>query len=134
MVIKNNISHMDFEKFDINIKQKTIKIGTSVYPFNCIKNITVDDDMEQPSVMARYFTRTSYLHYFAQINFHLYDGNTVKYKTSFKGQLYKILKTLQPYIAIDDDIERFKFNFLTGPVISGIILCILHYLFDLMHK
>ena len=25
MVIKNNISHMDFEKFDINIKQKTIK-------------------------------------------------------------------------------------------------------------
>lgn len=109
-------------KINIDTNRKTINFNDKCLAFSNIKSIEVRELDNQMDFLEQAFTRTAHYHFFAEIIFYLNNGLTEKYQTNSKGQLYKILKILQPYIKINADIESYKQQIIDAPTIFGILV------------
>lgn len=123
----------DTRNIQINTKERYVQIGNSRYEFSSIGSISVFEDEVQPSASERYFTRYAHNNYFAEISFNLKNGDSVKYKVVSKGQIYKILKTMQPYVQLNDNPENFKIPFCDGPTLFGLICFLLYVIYKFLH-
>lgn len=131
--IKMFLKKSDTRNIQINTKERYVQIENTRYRFSDINSISVLEDEEQPSTCERYFTRYSHKHYFAEFSFILNNGDCIKYKVVSKAQIYKILKTMQPYVKLNDKPEYFKTPFCDGPTLFGVICIILYFMYKFLH-
>ncbi len=131
--IKMLLKKSDTRNIQINTNERYVQIENTRYRFSDINSISVSKDKEQPSKTERYFTRYSHNHYFAEMSFNLNNGDCIKYKVVSKGQIYKILKTMQPYVKLNDKPESFKIPFCDGPTLFGLICFILYLIYKFLH-
>lgn len=122
--ISKFLEKVDFRKIKIDEQKRCVFIQDSVYHFSDIERVFVVEDSDQPTLYERYMSRGCYNAYFATIRFKLKDGTVVSYHAVSKGQIYKILKKLQPYVKVPYNWESYKVSFfsLGAVLVFGIIL------------
>lgn len=130
--ISKFLEKADFRKIKIDEQKRLVSIQDSVYYFSDIERVFVVEDSDQPTLYERYMSRGCYNAYFATIIFKLKDGNRVSYHAVSKGQIYQILKKLQPYVKVPYNWESYKVSFfsLGAVLVFGIILFLIIFFFS----
>ncbi len=130
--ISKFLEKADFRKIKIDEQKRCVFIQDSVYYFSDIERVFVVEDSDQPTLYERYMSRGCYNAYFATIIFKLKDGNRVSYHAVSKGQIYQILKKLQPYVKVPYNWESYKVSFfsLGAVLVFGIILFLIIFFFS----
>lgn len=124
--ISKFLEKADFRKIKIDEQKRCVFIQDSVYHFSDIERVFVVEDSDQPTLYERYMSRGCYNAYFATIVFKLKDGNRVSYHAVSKGQIYQILKKLQPYVKVPYNWESYKVSFFSlGSVLVFVIILFL---------
>ena len=117
----------------IDTVNRIILVNNQTISFSDIKSVSVEI-LETPNVAERYFTRYAHNHTMYKIIFFMNNGTQNEYIVNSTGILYKYLSTLNPYVKINADIEEFKPKFVDGPIIFGIILTLIYFLFKFIGK
>lgn len=122
--ISKFLEKVDFRKIKIDEQKRCVFIQDSVYHFSDIERVFVVEDSDQPTLYEQYMSRGCYNAYFATIRFKLKDGTVVSYHAVSKGQIYEILKKLQPYVKVPYNWESYKGSFFSfgSVLVFGIIL------------
>lgn len=130
--ISKFLEKADFRKIKIDEQKRCVFIQDSVYYFSDIERVFVVEDSDQPTLYERCFCRGCYNAYFATIIFKLKDGNRVSYHAVSKGQIYQILKKLEPYVKVPYNWESYKVSFfsLGAVLVFGIILFLIIFFFS----
>ena len=130
--ISKFLEKADFRKIKIDEQKRCVFIQDSVYYFSDIERVFVVEDSDQPTLYERYMSRGCYNAYFATIMFKLKDGNRVSYHAVSKGQIYQILKKLEPYVKVPYNWESYKVSFfsLGAVLVFGIILFLIIFFFS----
>lgn len=130
--ISKFLEKADFRKIKIDEQKRCVFIQDSVYYFSDIERVFVVEDSDQPTLYERYMSRGCYNAYFATIIFKLKDGNVVSYHAVSKGQIYQILKKLEPYVKVPYNWESYKVSFfsLGAVLVFGIILFLIIFFFS----
>lgn len=130
--ISKFLEKADFRKIKIDEQKRCVFIQDSVYYFSDIERVFVVEDSDQPTLYERYMSRGCYNAYFATIIFKLKDGNRVSYHAVSKGQIYQILKKLEPYVKVPYNWESYKVSFfsLGAVLVFGIILFLIIFFFS----
>ena len=130
--ISKFLEKADFRKIKIDEQKRCVFIQDSVYYFSDIERVFVVEDSDQPTLYERYMSRGCYNAYFATIIFKLKDGNRVSYHAVSKGQIYNILKKLEPYVKVPYNWESYKVSFfsLGAVLVFGIILFLIIFFFS----
>mgnify|MGYP004599701111 FL=1 len=124
--ISKFLEKADFRKIKIDEQKRCVFIQDSVYYFSDIERVFVVEDSDQPTLYERYMSRGCYNAYFATIIFKLKDGTRVSYHAVSKGQIYQILKKLQPYVKVPYNWESYKVSFFSlGAVLVFVIILFL---------
>lgn len=130
--ISKFLEKADFRKIKIDEQKRLVSIQNSVYYFSDIERVSVVEDSDQPSLYERCFCRGYAGAYFATIMFKLKDGSVVSYHAVSKGQIYQILKKLEPYVKVPYNWESYKVSFfsLGAVLVFGIILFLILFFFS----
>lgn len=130
--ISKFLEKADFRKIKIDEQKRLVSIQDSVYYFSDIERVFVVEDSDQPTLYERYMSRGCYNAYFATIIFKLKDGSVVSYHAVSKGQIYQILKKLEPYVKVPYNWESYKVSFfsLGAVLVFGIILFLIIFFFS----
>lgn len=130
--ISKFLEKADFRKIKIDEQKRCVFIQDSVYYFSDIERVSVVEDSDQPTLYEQYMSRGCYNAYFATIIFKLKDGNRVSYNAVSKGQIYQILKKLEPYVKVPYNWESYKVSFfsLGAVLVFGIILFLIIFFFS----
>lgn len=130
--ISKFLEKVDFRKIKIDEQKRCVFIQDSVYYFSDIERVFVVEDSDQPTLYERYMSRGCYNAYFATIIFKLKDGSVVSYHAVSKGQIYQILKKLEPYVKVPYNWESYKVSFfsLGAVLVFGIILFLIIFFFS----
>ena len=122
-----------FDNIKIDTDKKHIIIKNQVILFKEVKNVSVKE-VEQPTVTEMYFSRYARNHQIILVEFQLNDLTVIQCQLNNPAQAYKILKQLEPYVKILDNIEDFKPKIIDGPTIFAIILFIAYLYYQLVLK
>lgn len=130
--ISKFLEKADFRKIKIDEQKRCVFIQDSVYYFSDIERVSVVEDSDQPSLYERCFCRGYAGAYFATIMFKLKDGSVISYHAVSKGQIYQILKKLEPYVKVPYNWESYKVSFfsLGAVLVFGIILFLIIFFFS----
>ena len=102
-----------FSNFTIDEKKHSLKIDGENIKFKDIINITIDDDIDDYTLMERWAARDTGRLRADRINFELKDGNYKHIITRNRKQVYNICKTLMKYKRFDIDLDYYKEPFIT---------------------
>ena len=117
----------------IDTVNRIILVNNQTISFSDIRSVSIEI-IETPSFTERYFTRYAHNHTMYKIIFFMNNGAQNEYIVNSTGILYKYLSILNPYVKINADIEEYKPKFVDGPIIFGIILTLIYFLFKFMGK
>lgn len=96
-----------YDNIKIDTEHNFLIINNKKIKFVDINYITVEE-LEQPSILERTFSRGGHWAYISEITIHLKDSTTKKCTFNTKGRLYNTLKKLEQYVRIEADIDTFK--------------------------
>ncbi|MBR1942681.1 hypothetical protein IJ843_02980 [bacterium] len=97
----------NYDNFKIDTKNKFLTINNKQILFKDINYITVRE-LEQPSISEKLLTKGALCTFNAEALLQMKDGTIEKCKFNYKGILYKFLKTIQPFVKIEEDISCYK--------------------------
>jgi len=118
---------LTFDGFKMNAKEGFLVVNEQVINFADIELVSVRET-QQPAALEKTFSKSAFYAYMSEITFHLHGDVRVNCRFNTKGALYKALKQLSPYVAINADIEMYKPHFAWGFLLlisAGIILAVL---------
>lgn len=96
-----------FDNISINEENKFLILNKEKIFFKDINHIEINE-LNQPALYEKLLSKGAVGNYMTEI-FLFLKNNTIKTcKFNYKAHLYKTLKKLQPYIAINNDIEKYK--------------------------
>lgn len=97
-----------FSNFEMNEKKCSLKIDGEDIKFKNIINITIDDDIEDYTLMERWAAKDTGRLHADRINFELKDGSYRHIVTRNRKQVYNICQTLMKYKHFDIDLDCYK--------------------------
>ena len=93
-----------YDNLKIDAEHGFLTINNEKIKFVDINYITVEE-LEQPSMAEKIFTRGGRYAYISDIIIYLKDGVIKKCTLNSKGRLYKTLKMLQPYVKVVANVD-----------------------------
>ena len=98
---------LSYDKFKVHGNEGYVELNGQRIYFSGIEYITVRE-LQQPSAMEQFFSKSAYYSYMCEIVFHLKMQEPAHCSFTSKGALYRALKQLQPYVRIESNIEDYK--------------------------
>ena len=120
---------LEYDRFKLDIPSRYILVNQERIIFEEIDFITVQE-LEQPSVLEKTFSKSAARAYMARVMFHLKNGYRVDCTFNRKRELYSTLKQLEPFVPVRGNIEDFKPSI--NWVAVFILLIILGFFFLMM--
>jgi len=115
---------LKFDRIKIDGQNSCIYINGQAILFKDIDYIDVRE-LEQPSSLEQMLSKSAAYAFMSEITVHSKNTSPIKCTFNSKAALYKILKQLEPFVRISDNIEKYKPQIMWSRIILIIIAAII---------